>query len=150
MCSEHLADSFKNVFDAYSESVNRSIFYFISHNCKRCVIRCSFQLHSKSFSWCSSTTCMWEALGLQSWPLNLAHLLGLPYTCYYYPWPRVLPRVMEHYVLGVIPRPCIHDTRHDAGTESIVTSIAATVFGFASLLFSPPGVWKKVESRRYI
>jgi len=66
VCSEHLADSFKNVFDAYSESVNRSIFYFISHNCKRCVIRCSFQLHSKSFSWCSSTTCMCEALGLQS------------------------------------------------------------------------------------
>lgn len=91
---------------------------------------------------------MCEALGLQSWPLNLAHLLGLPYTCYYYPWPRVLPRVMEHYVLGVIPRPCIHDTRHDAGTESIVTSIAATVFGFASLLFSPSGTCMKLEGRR--
>lgn len=46
---------------------------------------------------------------------------------------------MEHYVLGVIPRPCIHDTRHDAGTESIVTSIAATVFGFASVAIFATG-----------
>jgi hypothetical protein len=55
------------------------------------------------------------------------------------PCPRLI-RVMEHYVLGVIVRPCIHDTRHDAGTENIVTSIA-TVFGFVSLLFSPLATW---------
>lgn len=114
---------------------------------QRRVIRCSFRL-TPTCSRGAALLHACEALELQSWPLNLAHVLGLPYTCYYLV--RVLPRVMEHYVLGVIPRPCIHDTRHDAGTESIVTSIAATVFGFASLLFSPPGAWRKAEGGMYI